>query len=63
MISTEDSEVFTDDQLNAPGAMVEIIDTELLSGTTPRGHKPAKKKGAPVYREQLLLRYNVPLLC
>ena len=63
VINTGDSEVFTDDPLSAPGAMVEIVDTEPPSGTSPRGHKPAKKKGAPAYREQLLLRYPIPVLC
>lgn len=56
VITAEDSEVFTTGPLDAPGAMVEIVDTEPLTSSTPGGHKQTKKS-TPVYREQLLLRY------
>ena len=56
VVTAEDSEVFTTGPLDAPGAMVEIVDTEPLTSSTPGGRKQTKKS-TPVYREQLLLRY------
>ena len=56
VVTAEDSEVFTTGPLDAPGAMVEIVDTEPLTSSTPGGRKQTKKT-TPVYREQLLLRY------
>ena len=57
VITAEDSEVFTTGPLDAPGAMVEIVDTEPLTSSTPGGRKQTKKS-TPVYREQLLFRYS-----
>lgn len=53
VISTNDSEVFTEEPMDAPGAMVEIVETPAVA--TP-GQAVRKKKGTPAYREQLLLQ-------
>ena len=57
VITAEDSEVFTTGPLDAPGAMVEIVDTEPLTSSTPGGREQTEKS-TPVYREQLLLRHS-----
>lgn len=46
-------EVFTEEPLDAPGATVEIVETPTSS--TP-GRQLSKRRGTPVYREQLLLK-------
>ena len=49
----DDSEVFTTETLDIPGATVEIVDTPTISIPGP---KRSKKQGTPTYRKQLLSR-------
>lgn len=49
----QDGEVYTEEPMDVPGATVEIVETTV---TPTSGHKHARKKGTPAYREQLLFR-------
>lgn len=53
VVIADDGEVFAEAPMDVPGATVEVIATPSLSIAR---QKPSKKKGAPAYREQLLLR-------